>query len=184
MPFCSSCGTEVSAKGRFCQACGHQLVPEQGPVIPGQTPASETPSAAGPNFLGPMTLGSFLGETFRIYKRYSLRIWAIVVVAEVLITGVTLFFTKVVLSTPMAELQGIVDNLGITEAELERLADDLVARQPVERLTAVGGTRLGASRLATAIRETTGMTQGDPLARYGDDRKDHQKKDLSHPYLL
>ena len=90
MPFCSSCGTKVPAEDRFCQACGHQLVP-------GQTPAPETPSAEGPNFLGPMTLGSFLGETFHIYKRYSLKIRAIVVVAEVLITGVTLFFTKVVL---------------------------------------------------------------------------------------
>ena len=75
MPFCSSCGTKVPAEDRFCQAYGHQLVP-------GQTPAPETPSAEGPNFLGPMTLGSFLSETFRIYKRYSLKIWAIRCVSE------------------------------------------------------------------------------------------------------
>lgn len=119
MPFCSSCGTEVPAESRFCQACGHQLVPEQ-------TPAPAISSATGSNFPRPMTLGDILGETFRIYKQYLLRLWAIVLVAEVLIAVVTLFFTRVVLSTPMAELQRIGDNLGFTEAALEQTTDDLI----------------------------------------------------------
>lgn len=84
------------------------------------------PSATGPNFPRPMTLGDILGETFRIYKQYLLRLWAIVLVAEVLIWVVTQFFTRVVLSTPMAELQHIGDNLGFTEAALERTIDDLI----------------------------------------------------------
>ncbi len=119
MAFCSSCGTEVPAEGRFCQACGHQLDREQ-------SPAPETPSATAPNFPRPMTLGDILGETFRIYKQYLLRILAITLVAEVLITVVTLFFTRIVLSTPMAELRRIGDNLGFTEAAFEQTTDDLI----------------------------------------------------------
>ncbi len=47
-------------------------------------------------------------------------------VAEIMIWVVSLFFTRVVLATPAAEFRSIVENLGIDEAALERIKDELI----------------------------------------------------------